>query len=345
MKTLAAILEKQGEPLTIKELQIPPLERGQVLVQIAYSGLCHSQLNEMSGAKGPDPYLPHTLGHEGSGIVCDVGPDVTKVSVGDQVVLSWMKGAGIEAKGAKYQDGDRQINSGAISTFLRHAIISENRMIPIPASMPLKEAALLGCAVPTGAGAVFYEMKLERGASLAIFGLGGVGLSALIAAHYSGAHPIFAVDIHEEKLQMAGRLGATHLINAAHANPVQEILQATKGEGVDFSMEAAGKRQAMQGAYESVKPSNGVCVLAGNLHKGEKMEIDPFDLIRGKRILGTAGGKSKIDQDVQQYVRLFSESRFPISHLITDEVELFQINELCHKMRLGMIGRGLIRFV
>lgn len=164
MKTQAAVLTKLKAPLAIWELEIPELKSGQVLVKVAYSGLCHSQLNEIKGLKGEDRFIPHTLGHEGSGTVELIGPDVTKVKQGDRVVLSWIKGKGADVSSCRYG----VVNSGAISTFMTHAVISENRIIPIPDAMPLKEAALLGCAVPTGAGVVKNEMELQEGESFAV---------------------------------------------------------------------------------------------------------------------------------------------------------------------------------
>ena len=344
MKTLAAILVRQNAPLQIWELEIPVLREGQVLVQMAYSGLCQSQLNEIRGYKGVDPYLPHTIGHEGSGVVLDVGPNVTKTKIGDHVVLSWIKGIGLDAGGTKYLDEDREINSGPISTFLSHAVISENRTIPIPSSMPLREAALLGCAIPTGAGVVFNEMKVKKGQSVALFGLGGIGLSALIAASHAKAYPIIAVDVNEEKLAMAKEFGATHLINASLCNPFQDIMQITASKGVDFSLEAAGRKEVVEAAYSVVKASGGLCVVAGNVPQGQKIEIDPFDLIRGKRIVGTWGGGADIDRDVKAYVQMFSENRLTLSRLITHEVPISEINELCSAMSAGIVGRGMVRF-
>lgn len=344
MKTIAAVLEKQNEPLSIRELEVPALREGQILVQMAYSGLCQSQLNEIKGYKGPDAYLPHTLGHEGSGTVIDIGPNVSKVKIGDSVVLSWLKGAGIEAGGAKYLDAGRQINSGPISTFLSHAVISENRVIPIPKSMPLKEAALLGCALPTGAGVVFNEMKLQQGQSIALFGLGGIGLSALLAAKHCKAQPIIAIDINQTKLRMASDLGATDLIDASVADPLNEIMKITAEKGVDYSLEAAGKKEVIEMAFKVVKPFGGTCMIAGNLPQTQKIELDPFDFIKGKLLRGTWGGRSNIDLDVQSYVRMYTESKWPIGRLITHEVKIDEINQLCADMNAGLIGRGLVSF-
>lgn len=343
MKTLAAVLVEIGAPLKLMELELPPLKRGQVLVEVAYSGLCHSQLNEMRGLKGEDRFLPHTLGHEGTGVVLEVGPGVTKVQRDDRVVLSWIKGSGEEAGGTLYSHREKKINSGPLSTFLSHAVVSENRVVPLNRQMPLREAALFGCALPTGAGVVRHEMHLQPHHSFALFGAGGVGLSALLAARSCRAYPLIVVDVHEGKLLRAKELGATHVIHATLQDSVAEIRALTGGVGVDFAFESAGRRGAMESAFASVRAPGGLCVIAGNLPVGERIEIDPFELIRGKRIMGTWGGKSAIEQDVPFYTELFLKGEIPLGQLITHEVNLSQIQDLVEAMERGEVGRGLIR--
>ncbi len=342
MKTLAAVLVQLNQPLEILELDIPPLKKGQVLVQLAYSGLCHTQLNEWKGSKGPDRFLPHTLGHEGSGTVLEIGEGVTKVKPGDHVVLSWIKGTGLDVPNTAYQAKGQTVNSGAISTFLEKAVISENRVIPISSKVPLKEAALLGCAIPTGAGVVFNEMQLKPGQSIIVFGVGGIGSSALLAASHAKAHPIVAVDIHEEKLTRAKQLGATHTIHASHAKA--KLSEIFDGKGADFALESAGRREVMEMAFESVKSSGGHCVLAGNLPKDEKIQIDPFELIKGKKIVGTWGGNTRIDQGVPRYADIFLKDPSITKNMISHEVRLHEINQLMDAMNKGLTARGLIAF-
>jgi S-(hydroxymethyl)glutathione dehydrogenase / alcohol dehydrogenase len=234
-KTQAAVLTHIGAPLEIWELEIPPLKAGQVQVKLAYSGLCHTQLNEIKGLKGQDPFIPHTLGHEGSGIVTAVGPNVSKVCPGDPVVLSWLKGRGADTLGIQYGSVRGVVNSGPISTFLQEAVVAENRVIPLPLAMPLKEAALLGCALPTGAGVVKHEMGLKAGDGLAIFGVGGIGLSALLAAKQARGYPLIAIDVHATKLQTALEMGATHVIHATECDPVAAILCSNNALKTDSS--------------------------------------------------------------------------------------------------------------
>lgn len=344
VKTFAAILVQQNHLLQIVELEIPPLKKGQVLVRMAYSGLCHTQLNEWKGTKGPDPYLPHTLGHEGSGTVLEIGEGVTKVKPGDHVVLSWIKGMGLDAPSTTYLWNGQAVNSGAISTFLEKTIVSENRLVPISPQIPLKEAALLGCAIPTGAGVVFNEMNVLENQSIAIFGVGGIGSSAILAAQHAKANPIIAIDIHEEKLERAKQLGATHLIHAAHEHPLSQISAISGGKGLDFALESAGKAKTMEWAFECVKAPGGLCILAGNLPKGEKIQIDPFELIRGKRIVGTWGGGVQIDRDMPKFIEKFIKKKSGLDSLISHEVPLHGINQLMSLLQDGKIARGLIAF-
>lgn len=339
MKTKAAVLVKLHSPLELMDLDLPELKSGQVLVKVAYSGLCHSQLNEIQGLKGEDRFIPHALGHEGSGIVEAIGSGVKKVKPGDKVVLTWIKGEGADVPSCQYGP----VNSGAISTFLTRAVISENRVVPIPVEMPLREAALLGCAVPTGAGVVKNEMNLKEGNSFAVFGAGGIGLSALLAAKGMGAYPLIAVDVNENKLSHARACGATHAIHALKQNPVEAILDFTKGIGVDYVFESAGQQKAMEQAFSALKAPGGLCVLAGNLPIGQRISIDPFDLIRGKRIVGTWGGKSQIDRDIKEYVGMSLNGEWDLSQLITHEVPLDKINDLILMLEGGEIARGLIR--
>ena len=344
MKTIAAVLVQLNQPLEIMELEIPLLKKGQVLVQLAYSGLCHSQINEWKGIKGPDAYLPHTLGHEGSGIVLEVGEGVTKVKAGDHVVLSWIKGTGLDIPVTLYRMGEKIVNSGAISTFLEKAVISENRLIRIDPKIPLKEAALLGCAIPTGAGVIFNDMQVKEGQSISVFGVGGIGSSALLAASHAKAYPIVAIDVHDEKLSLAKQLGASHTIHAGKENVLEKLVEISNGKGFDFSFESAGRREVMEIAFECIK-AGGCCVLAGNLPKGEKIQIDPFELIKGKKIMGTWGGGVQIDRDIPRFADIFFQDQKTLQMLISHEVCLPEINQLMSALGKGQVARGLISFI
>lgn len=341
-KTEAMILVEPNKDLRLLELQIPKLQPGQVLVDVAYSGICHSQLLEVRGRRGLDRFLPHTLGHEGSGTVLKVGENVHKVKPGDHVILTWIKGHGADVPSTLYKSEIGNVNSGAISTFMRRTITCENRLVPIPKNFPMNVAALLGCAVPTGAGIVLNTLKVRPGSSVAIFGVGGVGLCAVLAAKLCNATKIIAVDIDEGKLDYAEELGATHSVNASESDVLIEILQITQQGGVDFAIESAGLKETMETAFRSVRRNGGTCVIAGNLPFGEVIELDPMELIRGKRILGTWGGESQPDSDIPMYVDLFMSGKFDLEKLITHEYQLSEINQALDDLEKGQLGRTLV---
>src|SRR5438270_10390562 len=262
MKTPAAILVETGKPLVIDDLDIPALQPGQVLVEITYSGVCHTQVLECRGYRGEDKFLPHCLGHEGSGVVREVGAGVTKVRPGDHAILSWIKGSGANVAGTVYSWNGRKVNAGAITTFSRYSALSENRLTVIPESFPMKEAALLGCALPTGMGSVLNTGEAKPGQSAVIFGTGGVGLSAVAGMVIAGCTPILAVDVVHERLELARQVGASHLIDAAKSDPVQEILRVCPG-GVDLAVEASGRPAVMRQAPAAARSPGGTAVIAG----------------------------------------------------------------------------------
>lgn len=341
--TEAAVLWQIEQPLRLMTLSIPELKPGQVLVDVAYSGLCYSQLLEVRGKRGPDRFLPHTLGHEGSGTVIAVGLGVTKVKPGDCVVLSWIKGNGADVPSTIYESIEGLVNSGAISTFIRQTVTCENRVTPIPQAMPLREAALLGCAIPTGAGIVLNTADVRPGNSVAVFGVGGIGLSAVLTASLMNATTIIAVDICEQKLEQARHSGATHVINARLHDPLVAIQDITDQRGVDYAIEAAGHRETIEMAFQSVRENGGLLVVAGNLPYKQSISLDPFDLIKGKRIIGTWGGESQPDRDIPLYVNLHLTGKLKLDRLINRTYSLTEINQALADLEMGKItGRAVI---
>lgn len=336
----AAVLYELNKPLIIEDLEIPHLNRGQVLVKILCSGVCHTQINELKGIKGIDKYLPHTLGHEAAGIVEDIGIDVKKVKVGDYVVLHWMKGSGIDAGSTEYLSGNKKINSGAITTFSEYAVISENRMTKIPKEVPPDVASVLGCAVLTGGGMVKNDLKTNSDNTIAVFGVGGLGLSAVLLASSIGCSTIIAVDIKDDKLKLAKDCGATHIINAIKEDSIYKIKEITNG-GVDQAVEASGINKVIEGAFESIK-DGGTLVFAANVVKGSKICLDPWDLINGKKILGTYGGSAKPDEDIPYYVDLYLKGKLNVEKLVTHNYKLEEINQSFKGVEEGKVGRAII---
>jgi S-(hydroxymethyl)glutathione dehydrogenase/alcohol dehydrogenase len=341
MKTPAAILVETGRPLVIDDIDVPPLAAGQALVEIEYSGVCHTQLLEVKGHRGTDPFLPHCLGHEGSGIVREVGPGVTKVRPDDRVILSWIKGSGANVAGSSYQWNGRKVNSGAITTFSRFSVISENRLTPMPGSLAMREAALLGCAVATGMGAVLNTAAAQSGQSIAVFGTGGVGLCAVAAPAIAGCTPIIAVDPLAERLELARQMGATHLVDPRTCDPVEHIRQICPG-GVDIAVEASGRPAVMRQALDCVRSQGGIAVIIGNARQGEELTIDPRQLNMGKQLRGTWGGDTLPDRDFPIFCRHLECGRLNLKPLVADTFPLERINEALAALERGAVGRPII---
>ena len=342
MRTRAAVLYELGAPLRVAELTVPALLPAQVLVEVAFSGVCHSQLMEARGKRGEDRFLPHLLGHEGSGVVVDVGSQVSKVGKGDKVVLTWIKAQGAECGGAKYGKGEVTINSGAITTFGTHAVVSENRCVRLPDGVPLDVASLFGCAVLTGAGIVLNTMRPAPESSIVIWGVGGIGLSALMAARLRECATIIAVDTQGSKLKLAQEFGATHLVDATAKDALERIRWIVGEAGVDFAVEAAGRAGTIEQAFQAVRKGGGLCVFASHPPAGEKICLDPHDLISGKQIRGSWGGESQPDEDVPRFADLYRQGKLPLEKLITHRYGLKQINQALDELERGGVGRALI---
>ena len=341
----AAVLTQLNKPLDILSGIVcaePGL--GQVLVKLAYSGVCHSQLMEVRGRRGDDAYLPHLLGHEGSGKVIAIGEGVSKVSPGDLVVLGWIKGNGLDSGGVIYSCDclPQLINAGGVTTFNEYALVSENRVVPLPAGVPLDIAVLFGCAVPTGAGIITNDLRPIAGSSVAVFGLGGIGMSALMATILFECANVIAVDVSEDKLELARSFGATHTINAATTDAVAEILKLTDGAGVEYAVEASGQASVIEQAFEAVRRGGGVCVFASHPEQGKRISIDPYELICGKQIRGSWGGSSNPDRDIPMFAELYLEGKLPLEKLITKRYPLEDINEALDDLEHRRVGRPLI---
>jgi S-(hydroxymethyl)glutathione dehydrogenase / alcohol dehydrogenase len=341
MKTEAALLVQTGQPLVIAEIEVPALKAGQALVEIAYSGACGTQLMEWRGDKGEDKWLPHCLGHEGTGTVIDVGPGVSKVRAGDKVVLSWIKATGVEAGGAVYLWGDKKVNAGGVTTFQRHAVVSENRLTHLPAGLPMDIGVLLGCSAPTGMGAVFNVLKVQPGDAVAVFGTGGIGLNALMAAAFAGGMPVIGIDPNPTRRSLAKMYGATHVIDPAANDAIAEIKKLVPA-GVDVAVEASGIPTVMEQAVNSTRPQGGRAVVIGNAKHGTTLQLNPGVFNQGKSLLGTWGGDSVPDRDYARFARLLVAGRFPVQQLLSKPYGLKSINQALEELATGRIGRPLI---
>lgn len=342
MKTNAAILVELGKPLELVELEIPTLVPGQVLVEIAFSGVCHTQILEARGHRGPDAFLPHCLGHEGSGTVLEVSQGVSKVKPGDKVVLSWIKGSGANIPGSVYSWQGRKVNAGAVTTFQRIAVCSENRLTKLPEGLSMQHAMMLGCAIPTGLGAVVNTAQPSPGQALAVFGAGGVGQCAIAGAVANGCMPVIAVDPNPMKRDLAITLGATHVIDPQACDPVAEIRSLTNG-GADFSLEATGIPAVMVQAMQSTRSQGGKAVVIGNAHANQLISLDPRLLNDGKSLLGCWGGDSVPDRDYPRFAKLLMSGRVDVSPLLSEPYSLDRINDALDDLEAGRVGRPMIQ--
>jgi S-(hydroxymethyl)glutathione dehydrogenase / alcohol dehydrogenase len=338
----AAVLHTLGAPLTVSDIVLPAPAPGQVLVELAYSGVCRSQLMEARGGRGEDRYLPHLLGHEGAGSVRAVGAGVTKVAPGDLVVVGWIKGEGMDVPGPNLTLNGARLNAGAVTTFATASIVSENRCTRLPEGVPLELGVLFGCALPTGAGMVLNQLKPHAGASVAVFGLGGIGISALLALGLFDCSRIFAIDVEEQKLELARACGATDCINASDCDPLAEIVRLTGGAGVDYAVEAAGTVGSIENAFRSVCKFGGLCVFASHPPTGERLSIDPHDLISGRRLEGSWGGGCLPDRDLPRFAELYRQGKLPLERLIGRRYPLTGINDALDDLERRSITRALI---
>jgi S-(hydroxymethyl)glutathione dehydrogenase / alcohol dehydrogenase len=337
----AAVLVELNAPLVLADLEVPPLDVGQVLVEIHCSGICGAQIGEIAGIKGPDAFLPHLLGHEGGGVVIEVGPGVTQVKPGDHVVMHWRKGAGIHSRPATYTWGDRQVNAGWVTTFQELAVVSENRLTPIPPDVPFEIAALMGCAVTTALGVINNDARVKIGDSLVIIGCGGVGLAVAQGAAMVSAHPIVALDVHDHKLEMARGLGATHTINCGHEDPDAAVRRIVGTAGADVVIETTGSARVIEQAYR-MTAARGRTILVGVPRFDEDITIHSLPLHFGKTLSGCEGGDANPAVDIPKYLRLYRDGKLRLDGLITHRMPLADINAALEKIRAGEVGRCMV---
>lgn len=337
---LAAILVEQNRPLELAELGLPRLECGQVLVRLRYSGVCGSQIGEIAGVKGPDPYLPHLLGHEGSAEVLEIGPGVTRVRPGQRVVLHWRRGDGIQSAPPKYDWKGRTVNAGWVTTFNDHAVVSENRVTPLPDDIAMDDAVLYGCALTTGLGVVENDARVRLGESVLVFGVGGVGQAVVLGASLAGAHPIVAVDLQVHKLEAARRLGATHAFRA-DAPDLEAALRDALGGAADVAVECTGLVPVIHQAYTLTGPT-GRTILVGVTRHDQPITLDSMPLHFGKVLTGSFGGGVTPSTDIPRYLRLQRAGRIRPADFVSHRFPLERVNEALDAMRSGDAVRCIL---
>ena len=341
MKMTAAVLEQCGRPLRLLELEVPRLQRGQILVKIAYSAICRSQLMEINGFRGHDPWLPHLLGHEASGIVLEVGKDVTKVKPGDAVILTWIESAGIQSANPQYHHRGQVINAGPVTTFSNYSIVSESKVVLKPGGLGMDVAALFGCALATGSGMALNELDIKLDQSVLVLGLGGVGMSALLTLLAMGVKNVFAADRAKARCELAAKFGANTFLFES-GSELQASITQNMPVGLDYCIEAGGSTNSIELGFSLVKADSGKLLFASHPPAGEKIALDPHHLIRGKSIKGSWGGQINPDKDIPVLTQLFAKNRTDLHELTKDKFSLQEINKAVSLFDKGDIFRPII---
>lgn len=342
----AAILNKSNSELVLDEITLPEnLLFGQVLVELITSGICGAQINEIDAVKGPDKFLPHLLGHEGYAQVLEIGKGVSTVEPGDFVVMHWRPGSGIEAKPAKYKWRDRELNSGWVTTFNRHSVVSENRVTRIePKKLSKEIIPLLGCALTTALGVLKNEADINRSDHLLIFGAGGVGLSLIKVAKYLGVNNIIVVDTNAEKINKAVEIGASKgLIFIDKQQALAELRSISKVKPPTVAIDTTGQPSAIEICYE-VADAKARIILVGVPKVGSNVSIYTLPLHLGKSIKGSKGGESNPELDIPFLSDLISLKKLNFSDFPTSVYKFEDLNQAIFDLRGGLLGRIIIDF-
>ncbi|MCL8208244.1 MAG: Zn-dependent alcohol dehydrogenase [Actinomycetia bacterium] len=360
----AAVLHEYRQPLVIEEVEVLPPRAGEVLVRFVASGVCHSDLTRIQGERPSS--LPIILGHEGAGIVEEVGPGVTTVKPGDHVVLSWIYGCGqceyctvgrpnlcrvgikmltggtFPDGSTRFRIGDQPVHHMVVSSFGEMGVVPEACAIPVPAEVPLERAVVVGCGVMTGVGAVMNTARVHVGATVAVVGAGGVGLNVVQGAVLAGARQIIAVDILDAKLEMARRFGATHGINGRRENVVEAVRDLTGGLGVDYAFEVLGRPETIRQAYDMVKPG-GMAVVVGISPADSEVALPAMQIpFQEKMLVGSFYGGARPRVDIPRLIDLYRTGRLKLDELVTRTYRPEQINQALHDLEAGELARGVV---
>ena len=368
MKMHAAVLEEFGKPLVVQELDLAPPKEGEVLVKLKACGVCHTDLYTASGVD-PSGYAPCVLGHEGAGVVEEVGAGVTSVKPGDHVVTLFSPECGecLHCKSGKTNiclkvratqgqgylpDGTPRLSRNGepirhfmgTSTFAEYTVMPEVALAKVDPSASFDAICLLACGATTGIAAALWKAKVEQGSSVAVFGAGMVGLGALVGAKLRGAETIVAVDLSPKRLELAKQFGATHTILAGEGDPVEQINDLTDGFGADYTFEATGLVSVMGQAVEAARMGWGLCTILGVAGRGEKVEIVPRFLITGRTVQGGSFGGARGRTHVPQLVDMYVRGELELDGFISHRLTLDQVNHGFELMEAQDGIRSVIQF-
>ncbi|MEG4810852.1 S-(hydroxymethyl)glutathione dehydrogenase/class III alcohol dehydrogenase [Microcoleus sp. F8-D3] len=369
MKVKAAVARSAGKPLSIETVDLDGPRAGEVLVEIKATGVCHTDAYTLSGAD-PEGLFPAILGHEGAGIVAEVGPGVTSVKVGDRVIplytpecrnceyclsgktnlcqaIRVTQGQGVMPDGTSRfsLNGQKLYHYMGTSTFANYTVLPEIAVAKIREDAPFDKVCLIGCGVTTGIGAVINTAKVEPGSNVVVFGLGGVGLNVIQAARMVGANMIVGVDLNPNKREMAEKFGMTHFVNPreVEGDLVPYLVDLTKG-GADYSFECIGNINVMRQALECCHKGWGVSVIVGVAGAGQEISTRPFQLVTGRVWKGTAFGGAKGRTDVPKIVDWYMDGKIDIDSLVSRVMPIEQINEAFDLMHKGEVIRTVLTF-
>ena len=366
MKTRAAVMYEHNQPVVVEELELVEPKANEVLIRTAASGVCHSDLSVVTGAIFYDAAV--ILGHEGAGVIEQIGEGVSDFQVGDHVILSFVSYCGdcrmcqmekvclcesydvprgflLDGTYRFYNSaGDGILQMARVATMSEYMVVPEQNLVKIEPYYSLEKAALVGCGVTTGVGAVLNTAKVEPGSSVAVIGTGGVGLNAIQGAVLAEAEQIIAVDIAEKKLDFAKTFGATDVVNAAEIDAVEGVREITKGLGVDYAFEVIGNPDTIRQAYQMVRPA-GTAVIVGMVHHEKEFSIPAQHFVSSERqIIGSFYGSCQPRIDMPKLLNLYTEGKLKLDELITRHYSLEQINEAFADMEAGENARGVIVF-
>lgn len=338
----SAYLSKISSSLTISnKVSYETLKRGQVLVKICYTGVCKSQIFEIYGGRDNQRYIPHMLGHEATGVVLDKHKSVKKVKVGDRVILTWLKCDGLQSENPKYKDKNIIINSGSVTTFNSHSVVSENRLLKLPHNISFKNGVILGCAFPTGAGIILNQVKNKNNnKKIAFVGLGGVGVSSLLTALNFDFKEIYAFEKDRKKINFIKR-------NIKSKKKI--IFKISNKENLniysnyfDYVIDTSGTTQGIEFGFK-IQNYKGKLIFASHPHKNSKIKIDPFELIKGKKIYGSWGGGTNYEKispmlfkhfrRIKNFDKIFNQKIYPFS----------KINSAINDLRFNRVLRPIIK--
>ncbi|MES1932708.1 alcohol dehydrogenase GroES-like protein [Salinisphaera shabanensis T35B1] len=369
MKSRAAVAWEAGKPLTLEEIDVAPPKAGEVLVRIVATGVCHTDAFTLSGAD-PEGFFPRILGHEGGGVVEEVGEGVTSVSPGDHVIPLYTaecgeckfcksgktnlcgavretQGQGLMPDGTTRfsKDGTELYHYMGTSTFSEYTVVPEVSLAKVNKEAPLDKVCLLGCGVTTGIGAVFNTAGVEEGSTVAVFGLGAIGLSVIQGARMANASRIIAIDINPSKFDFAKQLGATECVNPKdYDDPIQQVIVELTDGGVDYSFECIGNVNIMRAALECAHKGWGESTIIGVAGAGEEISTRPFQLVTGRVWRGSAFGGVKGRTQLPDYVNRYMNGEINIDDFVTHDLPFEKINEAFDLLHEGKAIRSVLHF-